>query len=406
MWERAIDWLVVGYTPEDQTYQNNLDLRRDLSSCALVCRAWRVRAQMHLFAFLRISGNGLSQYESLILKTPVLCTFAKELKFYNQYVDSSKAKVVGKTIETASHAVRIAHKLPNVRYLIVDTITLGIEHPHLPRHFAALTNTNKLDFYTRAPTKLSQLARILLGLKNLSTLTLGVPIIVDSNPLPLPTPCYATKSSLTRLDLDIQPGGHLLVDWLVKAKSFTTSLQILVVRLEEQIPQSEIALVMQGVQRLLDNCTGSLKEWYFTAKIQVDDLSSVPKGNVDLKFDLHPLMMVLVSLGSHKFLSNLDLRVSKTWLRHTLEQVKTIISKCITQIWLFYWLDEEKEPSNECWEELDMILNTDIFKPLIRVGVGCVVRHSDLIWKYADNFERLEFSALLPNVSKRGILTY
>ena len=132
-------------------------------------------------------------------------------------------------------------------------------------HFATLTNINKLNFSTSTPTKLSQLARILLGLKNLSTLFLEVPIIVDSNPLPLPTPCYATKSSLTTLELLIQPGGHLLVDWLVKAKSFTTSLQILAVRLEDQIPQSKIALVMQGVQRLLDNCTGSLKEWYFEA---------------------------------------------------------------------------------------------------------------------------------------------
>ena len=188
----------------------------------------------------------------------------------------------------------------------------------------ALQNINRLEFYSHTPTKLSQLARILLGLKNLSTLSLSAPIIVDSNPLPLPTPCYATKSSLTRLDLDIQPGGHLLVDWLVKAKSFTTSLQILGVTLEDQISQSEIALVMPGVQRLLDNCTGSLKEWHFWAKIQVDDLSSVPKGNVDLKLDLHALMLVLVSLGSHKSLSKLGLRVSTTWFRHALEQVKSI----------------------------------------------------------------------------------
>ena len=360
---------------------------------------------MHLFAFLRISGNGLSQYEALILKTPILCTFAKELKFYNQYVDSSKAKVVGKTIETVSHAVRIAYKLPNVRYLVVDDITLAIEHPHLPRHFAALTNINKLQFYSTTPTKLSQLARILLGLKNLSTLALRVPIIVDSNPLPLPTPCYATKSSLTTLELDIQPGGHLLVDWLVKAKSFTTSLQILNVRLEDQIPQSEIALVMPGVQRLLNNCTGSLKEWCFHAKIQVDDLSSVPKGNVDLKFNLHPLMLVLVSLGSHKYLSELYLKVYKAWLRHALEQVKSITSKHITEIQFWYWLGEEEEPSSEVWKDLDVMLSTDVFKPLIRVDVACAFCDNEGAWHDVNNFEKSEFPALLPNVSKKGILT-
>ena len=85
--EQVIDWLVIGYTHESgQTYQTNLDLRRDLSHCALVCCAWRVRAQTHLFALLRISGNGLSQYERILLNSPSLCRFAKELLFYNQYV--------------------------------------------------------------------------------------------------------------------------------------------------------------------------------------------------------------------------------------------------------------------------------------------------------------------------------
>ena len=407
VWERVIDWLVVGYTPDsNRVYQNDIDLRRDLSRCALVCRAWRVRAQMHLFAFLRITGNGLSQYETLILKTPVLCTFAKELNFHNQHVDSPQNKIVDKTIETASHAVRIAHKLFNVQDLIVTTINLAIEHPHLPRQFAALTNINKLDFYTPTPTKLPQLARILLGLKSLSILYLRVPIIADSNPLPLPTPCYATKSSLTRLDLVIQPGGHLLVDWLVKAKSFTTSLQILYVELEDQIPQSEISLVLQGVQILLDNCTGSLKEWDFLAKIQVDDLSSVPEGNVDLKFDLHALMLVLVSLGSHKSLSKLDLRVPKAWLRHPLEQVKSITSKHITEIQFWYWLGEEEEPSSEVWKDLDVMLSTDVFKPLISVDVACVFRDSNYAWYDVDNFDKSEFPVLLPNVSKKGILKY
>ena len=97
--------------------------------------------------------------------------------------------------------------------------------------------------------------------------------------------------------------------------------------------------------------------------------------------------------------------VSKTWFRHTLEQVKTIISKHITEILLYCWLDKEEEPCSEFWEELDMILNTDIFKPLTRVGVGCVSRNSDGVWRDADNFESSEFPTLLPNVFKRGILT-
>ena len=90
---------------------------------------------------------------------------------------------------------------------------------------------------------------------------------------------YATKSSLTLLKLSIQPGGHLLVGWLLNTISFTTSLQNLCVMLEDEIPQPEIILVMEHVQSLLNNCTESLKTWNLVAKIRSDDFSRVPKGN-------------------------------------------------------------------------------------------------------------------------------
>ena len=127
---------------------------------------------------------------------------------------------------------------------------------------------------------------------------------------------------------------------------------------------------------------------------------------MDLKFDLHPLMMVLVSLGSHKSLSKLDLRVSSTWLGYALEPVKSIASKHITNIIFFSWLGEEEEPSNDIWKDLDVILNTDVFKPLIEVKVGCLYRSSNRSWYRTKNFERSKFPTLLPNVSKRGILIY
>ena len=279
VWERTIDWLVIGYTPKGgQTYRGNLNLRRDLSSCARVCRAWRVRTQTHLFALLRISGNGLSQYEHILLKSPSLGRFAKELLFYSQYIEDSRSKTSHKTIETASHAVRIAHKLSSLQHLALDFINLAVEHPRLPSHIAALTAITRLHFHSPTPTKLSQLTRVLVGLKGLSSLYLSVPIVVDLNPVPLPTPCYTTKSSLTRLDFIVHPGGHLLLDWLVRATSFTTCLKTLAIWIGSQLPQLEIAPVIQGVQALLDNCTRSLEEWYFHTKIQVEDPPSMPKG--------------------------------------------------------------------------------------------------------------------------------
>ena len=231
VWERAIGWLVANAVGAEGTGLSEMSIRRDLSACALVCRAWRPRAQFHLFMYPRITGDGLSVYEKLISRSPVLCRFAKELSFYNQYVDEEE---MDKTIETASHAARIAHKLSNMRRLMMDNINLAVENPNLPRHFASLRNLNCLEFLSFTPTKLSQLARMLVGLKNLSTLFLDVPISVDSSPLP--TSCYATKSSLTGLTLIIQLGGNLLVGWLVNTISFTTSLKHLCVGLEDEIP--------------------------------------------------------------------------------------------------------------------------------------------------------------------------
>ena len=128
---------------------------------------------------------------------------------------------------------------------------------------------------------------MLVGLKSLSALFLDVHIIVESHALPVTTPCYATKSSLTKLDLVVQPGGQLLLDWLVKAKSFTTSLQTLDVWYGDQIPQSSVPLISQSVQALLDNFIGHLNEWHFVARLAVDESASVPYGNVDSITSMH-----------------------------------------------------------------------------------------------------------------------
>ena len=129
---------------------------------------------------------------------------------------------------------------------------------------------------------------------------------------------------------------------------------------------------------------------------------------MDLKFDLHALMLVLVSLGSHKSLSLLELGVSRTWLGYALEPVQSIASKNITNITLYSWLGEEEEPPppNDIWKDLDVILNTDVFKPLISMDVACVFRDSNYAWYDVDNFDKSEFPVLLPNVSKKGILKY
>ncbi|KAK7689459.1 hypothetical protein QCA50_007251 [Cerrena zonata] len=391
VWEYIIDLLVKHYTRPGRLYNDSINLRNDLLSCALVCHAWYPRAQMHLGVYILIKGSKLSTYGKLIQKVPILCTFAKKFEFRNQYTENPDDKVVDRTVGTVSHAVRVAHKLPHIHTLVVDDINLSIENPHLPRYVTALTSIKKLYFYTYTPTKIAQLARFIVGFRNISTLVLYVPIIVESNPLPLPTPCYRTKSSLKRLNLIMQPGGHLLVDWLVKGHFFTTFLQVLQVIFQYTISQSEVALTMQGVQSLLDNCGGHLKGWYFQAKIAVDDFQDIPQ----------------VSLATHSVLKYLQFKVSGLWFKYALQQLQTVTSKNITKIWFWYQLNETEKPALELWGELDDILDADHFASLTRVNVGCIYRGTDGVWYSIKDFNRAEeFPKLLPKLYKRGILTW
>ncbi|KAK7689456.1 hypothetical protein QCA50_007248 [Cerrena zonata] len=391
VWEHAIDLLVEYYICTERIYNHSVNLRNDLLSCALVCHAWYPRAQMHLGVYICIEGSKLSIYEKLIHKVPILCTSAREFDFRNQYIENPDDKVADRTVETVSHAVRVAHKLPHTHTLIVNDINLSLEHPHLSRYVTALTSIKNLKFYTSTPTRLAQLARFILGFRNISTLLLGVSIAVKSNHLLLTTPCYKTKSSLTRLYLSIQPGGHLLLDWLVKLHSFTTSLQILQVILEDPIPQSEVALTMQDVQSLLNNCGDHLKDWYFQAKIKVDNFMDIPP----------------VSLAIHSAIKVLAFRVSNLWFRYALHQLQTVTSKTVIGIQFLYWLDETEKPALELWGELDDILDADHFASLIRVDVGCVYKGTDEAWHVTEGFSSAEeFPKLLPKLYERKILTW
>ncbi|KAK7689663.1 hypothetical protein QCA50_007458 [Cerrena zonata] len=389
VWENVIDLLVEGYTTHARSYSDGVSLRNDLIHCALVCHAWLPRAQMHLCVYIYVVGSGLSTYEKLINRMPKLCISAKELQFQNIYTGDANGTVADRTVETISHVVRIAHKLPHVHTLFVDDINLSIEHPYLPKYVTALTSIKALKFYTRTPTRLVQLAHFIAGFKNISELVLEVPIVLESNPLSL-KPCYTTKSTLTRLYLLMQPGGYLLLDWLVKAHSFTTSLHILQVRFLDAISQSELALTMQSLQYMLNNCASHLKEWIFWAKIKVNDFKGIPS----------------VSLATHSAITGLNFRVSSLWFKHALQQLKTITSKNITVIHFWYWLDETEKPALELWAELDDILDADHFS-LTKVDVACVYQDVNFVWKGIGDFNRAEeFPKLLPKVYKRGLLTW
>ena len=122
---------------------------------------------------------------------------------------------------------------------------------------------------------------------------------------------------------------------------------------------------------------------------------------------IQSLTSLLVPFESHKGLSQLDLRVSTTWVKHALAQLRSITSKNVSHVRRWYWLGDEK-PSDDFWGELDEILSADIFKSLIYVYVGFVSLDSGSTtqWRYSVHFDHSRISGLLPRVHKRGILSY
>ena len=123
---------------------------------------------------------------------------------------------------------------------------------------------------------------------------------------------------------------------------------------------------------------------------------------VFVSYNMLMLCLNLVTLESHTALTKLDFRVSKAWFGHILEQVKSITSKHITEVFFYYWLDVGESPSDGFWQELDTALSVDRFKSLLRVEVGYVHKDEDSQWHWADYSD---CSKCLPNLYNRGLLS-
>ena len=148
----------------------------------------------------------------------------------------------------------------------------------------------------------------------------------------------------------------------------------------------------------------------FCAKTVADDLPSLcilpGQRTPEALFTLIYMLLSSVSLRFNKSLSMLESRLSKTWFKHILERLKSITSKQIDEIVCLYWLDEEERPCDELWRHFDEVLGTEIFKPLIRLEVGCAYtnfRGIDIEWHHIASF-RSELQDPMPRAFKKGII--
>ena len=183
---------------------------------------------------------------------------------------------VTKTVDTISHVTRVAHKFPKAHYFLFRDNDLSVEHPYLSRSLAACRFINWLDYFTSIPTRLPHLVRFIAAFNKLSIVSLAVPVILDQE-TSITNISNMLKSSPEVLILWLEPGNHLLLDWLIESKTFVKSLRQLVVTLDNRVPSQEISLHAERLQSLLDLCSKHIKVWDF---YRYEDLKPMPLGTV------------------------------------------------------------------------------------------------------------------------------
>ena len=277
LYERIIDHLAGIYTVWNSNYDDSMDYRRDLRSCALVCRAWLDRSRVHLFSIVHVEGTKLRSFERTIRISPTISPFVQNFDFWNTYLDETAHTPADKTSETMSHAIRVAEKLKNIWKLNVGHINMNSEHPRLPELIRALGSASKLSVvsvYSTTPTRLTQLLRVVTAFHRARLLKFRVPIITPSYPIRHRP--YLADGSLLALQLSIEQGTSHFLEWLINRRTFTSKLRAIEIDLTTPLPSSEIHSSLALLSQLLEDCGDHIEEFTFGADVTVKESKNLP----------------------------------------------------------------------------------------------------------------------------------
>ena len=158
-------------------------------------------------------------------------------------------------------------------------LDLTREHVYLSR--ALLPHAVKhLGLFNLPKCKLSQLVHFLNPFHSLTSFELGF----DANDADcleysgqlLPPPCTAYSRTLTSLELELIPGVGKFLDWCLKAETFLSYLEELILLCRNK-DDSKFRASLEGVGLLLSRCSRSvgeltLKLWYVPMVNEISDI--------------------------------------------------------------------------------------------------------------------------------------
>ena len=246
VYEHIIDWIVI-LTGSTSPAQRREMVER-LSTSSLVCRAWRIRAQAHLFKKVSLKYEGLVSLDTVLCSNHAICPIITEM-----YIARGS-----KTNSISLFAIR--HKLSNLIYLDLDRLDLTREHRWL--HRAPLFHTvQRLRLYRLQTCQLSQLILFVNSFPSLTRLDLIFDFykLEHKNQI-LPQPSHINTRSLKRLQLDLIPGVSRLIDWFCKAKPLLSQLTTLILHVFNSDDEVELISSFKGVRELLCSHGNSIED--------------------------------------------------------------------------------------------------------------------------------------------------
>ena len=225
--------------------ESDAELTRTLLSCALVCRTWRDRARLHLYANVQLSSINVAKFLSTLRK--------------NRNFPLSTIKKMVVSCDRYPASVLFTTKLDNLRHLQLTTMNLSLEHPLSSRAVLA-RSVRTLVLRVLTGCTVSSLIRFLNSFQSVTVLELSF----SSKELGhgqqiLPPPHPKPNRSLRTLNLHIIPGTSVLVEWYVREGVFLANLKELHLNFQSFVKDGNHRAYFDSGRALLRHCANSLE---------------------------------------------------------------------------------------------------------------------------------------------------
>ena len=225
-----------------------------ISTCSLVCRAWRTRAQAHLFKNIITNHEGLHSLDKVLRTNPAISSSI----VYLMVVKKSK------TPSISFFAIR--HQLSKLTFLQINGFDFTREHAWLCRS-PLFRSVRALRLYTLQICQLSQLIRFINCFHSLASLEIDFDFYqLEHKGQILPKPSGTETRSLKWLKIELIPGVSRLIDWFLTEESCLSQLNGLLLYIRMIKDEATFGSCFEGLDGLLESCRNSIEN--FTLRLE------------------------------------------------------------------------------------------------------------------------------------------